>query len=396
MSDATKGTQVGELMNPDDAEQYKSEEVLANVTDRLEAMGGNPSPVVRSDRPKEVDVTDDTPTPEGDDDVTTDNDEPQANDQEDTEDDDDAVTTDDDGGEITKDEAVTIPDKLYRAAIHSEWTPDQVVNLWKQDPELAKTTLERLHKDMVNVNNQYAEHGRAVKDLEQRRAQLQQNAPAQTQPARQKDFIDIQQAEEEFGAGAAAIIKQLNDALVEVTSKQGQQSLQATTTSETAAHKTDSANREKSLAVVQQMGSWFADAGIEPYKDFYGEGRDSNGLMLLTSEHLTLEQRKNRDNLFDMAGDIEAGVALRAGTISVPDALTRAHLVLTQDMQVEMVRKSIMKKAKKRSKGITLRPNGQRIVPKETLKPGEKIAGKKVMSNATRRLAQLQAGKTMT
>lgn len=396
MSDTAKGTQVGELMNPNDAEQYKSEKVLANVTDRLKEMGGNPPPVVGSDKPKEVDVTDDTPTPEGDDDAITDDDEPQANDQEGTDDDDDDdVTTDDDGGEKPKDEAVTIPDKLYRAAIHSEWTPDQIVNLWKQDPELAKTTLERLHKDMVNVNNQYAEHGRAVKDLEQRQAQLQQNVPAQTQPAKQKDFVDIQQAEEEFGAGAAAIIKQLNDALVEVTSNQRQQVLPGATP-EPATHKADSANREKSLAVVQQMGSWFADAGIEPYKDFYGEGRDSNGLMLLTSEHLTLEQRKNRDNLFDMAGDIEAGVALRAGTISVPDALTRAHLVLTQDMQVEMVRKSIMKKAKKRSKGITLRPNGQRMVPKETLKPGEKVTGKKVVSNATRRLAQLQAGKTMT
>lgn len=387
-----KGVQTGEIMDTDDAKQYGDPKVLANVTDRLKKMGGNPPPVVTavSEVTKEVDDSDVTPTPE--DDNQDDSNLEVDNDTDDNEDD-DVKDGDDtkDGGE----EAVTIPDKLYRAAIHNKWTPEQIVDLWKREPELAKKTLEKMHTDMVNTNNDYAENGRVVKQLKADRAALQ--IPVVPDPP--KDFVDIKQAEEEFGAGAAAIIKQLNDALVNVTTQQQtqQQAQQQQVQVPNTVQQPDPATKtEQNLAIVQQMGHWFADPGLEPYKEFYGEAVDSNGLMLITREHLTPAQRQNRDNLLNLAEDIEAGVTIRAGTMSVADALTAAHVNLTKDMHTEIVRKGIMKKAKKRADGVTLRPAGSTIKPKEELKPGEKISEKQVTVNATRRLAQLAAGKQMT
>ena len=384
----TKGAEKGVIMDTDDAKQYDSPEILAKTTERLKAMGGNPPPVVKAvtEDIEEDDADKGTPTPQ--DDVQDDN-LKVDNDTDDNKDND--VTDGDDTTDGGQEEAVTIPDKLFRAAVHNEWTSEQIVDFWKRDPELAKKTLDKMHKDMVNTNNVYAEHGRAAKQLQEQRVALQ----APVVPDKPKDFVDIKKAEEEFGEGAAAIIKQLNDALVNVTTQQQTQQQQVQVP-QTVQQPDPVAKTEQNLAVVQQMGHWFADPGLKPYEEFYGEATDSNGLMLLTRDHLTPTQRQNRDKLLDTAGDIEAGVAIRAGTISVADALTAAHVILTQDMQTEIVRKGIMKQAKKRSKGVTLRPSGSTIKPQEKLKPGEKISEKQVNINASRRLKQLAAGKSMT
>jgi hypothetical protein len=385
MKDA-KGVQTGEIMDVEDSKQYNSPEVLASVTDRLTKLGGNPPPVVKAvpEVNEEVDDDDVTSTTQ---DVQDDN--LEVNNDTDGNEDNDVKDGDDikDGEE----EAPVMLDKLYRAAVHNKWTPEQIVDFWKRDPELAKKTLEKMHEDMVNTSNVYAEHGRAKIQLEAQRAELQ----TPVVPDRPKDFVDIKKAEEEFGEGAAVIIKQLNDKLVDVVAQQ-QKQVQAPNTVQQNHVADPVARTEQNLAVVQQMGHWFADPGLEPYKEFYGDAVDSNGLMLLTRDHLTPTQRQNRDKLLNAAGDIEAGVALRAGTISVADALTRAHVILTQDMQTEVIRKGIMKQAKKRSKGVTLRPSGSTIKPQEKLKPGEKISEKQVNITASRRLKQLTAGKQMT
>ena len=380
-----KGVQTGEIMDTDDNKQYDDPALLAKTADRLKTLGGNPLPVVKS-KPDEAEEVDDNNVASTTQDDNQDDDSLEVND--DTEgSEDNNVKEGDDIKDDEQEEAVTIPDKLYRAAVHNEMTPEEIVDFWKRDPEFAKKTLERLHKSMVDTNNTYAEHGRAAKQLEAEKAKLQ--VPAT--PERPKDFVDIKKAEEEFGEGAAAIIKQLNDALVNVTSQQKQ-----IQTPQTVQQPDPVTRIEQNLAVVQQMGHWFADPGLKPYNEFYVDAVDSNGIMLITQDHLTPAQKLNRENLLNEAGDIEAGVRLRAGTISVADALTRAHANLTKDMQTEIIRKVIIKSAKKRSKGVTLRPSGSTIKLQEKLKPGEKISEKQVNINASRRLKQLAAGKPLT
>jgi len=381
-----KGLVQGEIMDPDDNAQYDSPELIAKTDERLAALTGNPIPVVK--KPVETEEVDDTSdlTPEDDDAGTVDDD--TANGTEDTDDD---ATEGDDTTE-GEDKGVVIPEQLYRAAIHNEWKPEDVTKFWKNNPELAKKTLEKMHTDMVNTNNVYVEHGRAAKQIQEQRNLIEGQRTVPTTPAKQKDFVDIEAAREEFGDGAAAIIKQLNDALVKVTTTQRPNQ---EVSSGSAQQETDLARREKSMAALQQMSYWFADDSMKGYEEFYGSGRDSNGLPLLTTDHLTMEQRKNRNAVIAMADDIEAGIQIRGGSTSIPDALNRAHVVLTKDIQTSVIRNGILNSAKKRSKGITLRPSGKKIVTEVKLKPGEHKTEKQIYGNAAKRLQRLIRGKPL-
>jgi len=382
--DPKKGLVQGEIMDPDDAAQYESKEIISKTDERLAVLTGNPIPVV--EKPVETEEVDDTSdlTPEDDDAGTVDDD--AVNDTDDT--DDDVVESGD--TKESEDVGAVIPEQLFRAATHNEWKPEEITKFWKDSPELAKKTLTKMHTDMVNTNSQYAEQGRAAKELKEQRAQLEGQRTAPDTPAKQKDFVDIEAAREEFGDGAAAIIKQLNDALINVTTTQKQ----APQTGG-AQQETQLARYERSLAAIQQMSYWFADDSMKGYEEFYGSGRDANGLPMLTTNHLTMEQRKNRDDVINMADDIEAGIQLRGGSTSIPDALNRAHIILTKDIQTSMIRNGILKSAKKRSKGITLRPSGKKVAIEVKLKPGEHKTEKQTYADAEKRLKRLVQGKPL-
>lgn len=379
-----KGLAQGEIMDPDDAAQYESEEIISKTDARLAELTGQPAPVVN----KPVETSDE----EGDSDLT-----PEEADTGTV----DAGTAGDTDGNVTEDndttagedgdKGVVIPEQLFRAATHNEWKPEEITKFWKDNPVLAKKTLEKMHTNMVHTNTVYAEHGRAAKEIREQREKLEGQRTAPDTPAKQQDYVDIEAARVEFGDGAADIIKRLNDALVKVTTTQKQ----APQTGG-AQQETQLARRERSMAAMQQMVYWFADDSIKGYEEFYGSGRDSNGLPLLTTDHLTMEQRKNRSAIIDMADDIEAGLQLRGGSTSIPDALNRAHIIVTKDIQTAVIRDGILKSAKKRSKGITLRPSGKKVVSEVKLKQGEHKEEKQIYADADRRLKDLKAGKKLT
>lgn len=389
MADVKKGTVQGEIMDPDDAKQYVSEEVISKVDERLAEMTGNPAPVVKKpvETEEEEDDTSDLTPEDKDADVVDDAD----NTADDT--DGDATDGDDIKEDEDKDDGKAIPEQLFRAATHNEWKPEEITKFWNDNPALAKKTLEKMHTDMVNTNTQYAEHGRAAKELQEQRDKLENqkvDSVIPVVPAKRQDFVDIEAAREEFGDGAAKIIKQLNDALVQVTTTQKQ-----VPQVDTAQQETELARHERSMAAIQQYAYWFADDSMKSYEEFYGAGRDSNGLPLITSDHLTLEQRKNRSAVMNMADDIEAGIQIRGGTTTISDSLGRAHTILTKDIQTKVIRDSILKQGKKRSKGVTLRPSSKKIEQKIKLKQGEHKEEKKIYSDADLRLKRLIAGKPM-
>ena len=383
MSDVKKGLVQGELMDPEDAKQYDDPTILAKADERLAELTGNPVPVVK--KPVETEEVDDDAS-----DLTPEEDDTGMVDDSTADDTDDDATDGDDTNE-GEDGDSAIPEQLFRAATHNEWKPEEITKFWKDNPALAKKTLEKMHTDMVNTNTQYAEHGRAAKQLQEQRAELENKKIVPGTPAKQQDFVDIEKAREEFGDGAAEVIKQLNDALVKVTTTQKQ-----TPQTGGAQQETELARRERSMAAMQQMVYWFADDSMKAYEQFYGSGRDANGLPLLTSDHLTAEQRKNRSAVIDMADDIEAGLQIRGSSTSIPDALNRAHVIVTKDIQTKVIRDGILKTAKKRSKGITLRPSGKKVVKTVKLKQGEHKEEKQIYADADRRLKDMKAGKKLT
>lgn len=387
MADVKKGTVQGEIMDPDDAAQYESKEVISKVDERLAELTGNPAPVVK--KPVETEEEDDDAsdlTPE-------DKDTDVVDDADDTADDTDgdAIDGDDTKEGEDKDDEKAIPEQLFRAAIHSGRTPEEITEFWKKDPEFAKKMLEKIHTDMVNTNTVYAEQGRATKELQKQRDKLENQKVDPVIPAKRRDFVDIEAAREEFGDGAANIIKQLNDALVKVTTTQEQAPRQQ----DAIQHETDLTRHERSMAAIQQYAYFFADDNMKLYEEFYGAGRDSNGLPLITSDHLTLDQRKNRSAVMNIADDIEAGIQIRGGTTSISDTLSRAHVIVTKDIQTKVIRDSILRQGKKRSKGVTLRPSSKKIEQKVKLKQGEHKEEKQIYSDADLRLKRLIAGKPM-
>ena len=66
-----------------------------------------------------------------------------------------------------------------------------------------------------------------------------------------------------------------------------------------------------------------------------------------------------------MADNIIAGADLHGQEIKTVDALTMAHLAVTESMREQMIRKNILATAKKRQKGINFRPNKNKPAPKK-------------------------------
>jgi hypothetical protein len=378
------GTATGELMVQDDAEQYDSPEILAKTAERLKAMGGNPEPVVVPD-PQEADESNEDPTPTPvikEDDAA-----------DDTDDNEGVVNTE---GNDDGDLELVIPEKLLRAAEHNGWKKEKTAALWKLDEDAARQVLEKMHQDQVSVNTIFAEQGRVKKQLDADREALEQSRAVPVQsPEKPKGFVDVKAYKEEHGEAAGVVVEQLNNALVELSQRQEQIQVQTQTQQNQGTQETKVAKQEQGYALVQQLGQWFADPALVAYEKFYGSGKDANGFPLITVEHLTAEQKLNRGKLIDMAHDIDAGVRLRGGNMSIPEALRSAHVVLTADIQTEMVRKDIMDKAKKRAKGVTLRASGTKITPAVILKPGQKMTDKQFASVTEKRLANLRAGKPL-
>jgi hypothetical protein len=90
---------------------------------------------------------------------------------------------------------------------------------------------------------------------------------------------------------------------------------------------------------------------MKPFKDFYGEGVDE--------KKLTIEQSQNRWRVLNDADQILAGAQVSGRRMDPSEALERAHLLLTDSMRDEKVRKQLVAKVKQRSNGITLKPKSQ-------------------------------------
>ena len=154
------------------------------------------------------------------------------------------------------------------------------------------------------------------------------------------------------------------------------------------------ADNQESLAVVQQMNSFFSQPSMKPYEDFYGPAMDESGVPYPDWSHLSPGQKANRVAAAEQANDISSGMELRGKSLSVGEALSRAHTVVTDGLKESIIRNKIIASSKKRTKGITLRPSKKKAVEKKIiLKPGHKMPESKVLARVNERLAKLKSGK---
>jgi len=113
---------------------------------------------------------------------------------------------------------------------------------------------------------------------------------------------------------------------------------------------------DEEIASRQQIGTFFGSPDLEAYAELYGENESALGGW----DHLTPGQKANRVEVCNRAQVILYGAAAAGMEMGTAEALERAHLEVAAPMVERVFRSRITKSAKRREKGVTLRPSGQR------------------------------------
>lgn len=344
----------GEDMRSDDG-AYESSELEAKIQSRLNAVSDEAEPAA-SEPPKPRSVTseseadDDDRLPEDAEDDSSGRDDgdpspkPGAGDE--------PEAGDDDSGGVAIDEA------HYHAAISAGWKPDQISNLLEADPELAKATFEKVYADTNELSRQFAQIGRT-------RRQLEEQAQGQNQPAAQPRQVNDPLAEklERLKASTDYDADDPLIGLVEEVVRSRSQSQPQPEQSQPMQHDAE-AQMELDFNRVQQVAAFLNADRMNSYEDFYGPAFREDGMPIYDNRGLTPGQAANRYALLEEADAIWLGYAAHGKELSAEEALTKAHLNLTESMRSQKIREELVGKVKKRSKGVRLKPSKSKAPPR--------------------------------
>ena len=301
-----KGTVNDELDDVDDS-------LVDKVQASLDAINGEDAEEDNTDN-QQTDDDDSTPEDQADDDDSTSDDEPDEDESKDVDDKD------------TKE--VQLPDAYYRAAIHQEWTPDEVKEFFEADPEKALKTLAKIYESTNKLNSEFARMGR-IKP-EDKVADL----PTTTEAIAVTN-VDMDAIKEQYGDDSA-IVKAMTIMQAKINSIPEQQVIERVAPVQ---------HDEPMRATVDKF---FTDPTVKPYKDFYGEGVDT--------AKLTQEQHGNRFKMLQMAEDIVIGSQAHGRNITVETAMEAAHLLVSEPVREKAMRAELKATVRKRAKGVTLKP----------------------------------------
>jgi len=339
------GEETGKDMRSD-PNAYDESKLLDSISKNLSEVDGldaepedDSTPVIDDDPADDDDSTPPMPTAKK-----------AADDSDSTPADSDDKPADEDSGD---DDKPAIPDNYYRAAVHAEWTPEEIKELYDADPKLALKTLKRVFDDTNRVSQVFAEKGRLAAAQNQSQSQSQsqsqnQQLPA-TAPAIDMEKLKAQYEDDPFGAIAKLIEAKNQPQPLQVVPQQPVQVAN------------EQGSFQERLAVFNEVTGFFKDKDMSDYEDFYGDDQNN----------LTPGQYANRNAVTAQADLIMDGMELAGRKISVKDALTRAHFSISAPVTEKIVRNKLVKSAKKREKGMTLRSSKTKT-PKVTLKRGSK------------------------
>jgi hypothetical protein len=324
-----------ELNKDPDFDQDKALDELTAEIDAIDFDGGvapegteptAPTPEPTDDDPE----AEDEPTPDADDDDA--DDDPADDGEEEAES--EPTQDEPEDGEADK---PAIPDSHYRAAQRMGMTPEEVAGLYDVNPAHALKILSRCH-EMVNASSkQLGELGRASQQV--------RNAPAEPQQPAADTRTDslIAKLKDHYGD---------DDPMVEVVNELLKDRKQSVVQPQQQADQVPMRTVEEEIAARQQINTFFAAPDMASYEDFYGPQSSQVG----DWSHLTPGQRANRVEVGERAQMILYGAAAAGVEMGTAEALERAHLEVAAPMAEQVVRDRIARSAKKRAKGITLKP----------------------------------------
>lgn len=258
---------------------------------------------------------------------------------------------------------VELSEAHYRAAIHQGWKPEEIKEFLKTNSDLANRTFAKMYDDTNKMSREFATIGRAKQELAKKGTVSA--ATVMEQPEKKSEFkeIDIAKLRKDYD----------NDPIVEMVAQQQEQNralfeqVQGMTKGPDPAVRDEATIRasiQEEAALEQQIMTFFAGDDIKMYDDFYGAlPKDAKNW-----DTLTQDQKLNRWNVLQMADQMLIGAQSQGRNMDVNEALTLAHLSVSESMREKIIRDEIKTKVVKRSKGLSLKPSSGK--KPESTKPG--------------------------
>ena len=352
----------------DDSHAYENQDVVNKVAQTLEQFGGEPSipepPASSASEPEPTSESEPKVEPEPTDDGKPTPNEPSGQ----------------AAGEKGEDEKPPLPDNYFRAAQHQGWTPEEIAELYDQNPKQAIKTFGKIYESTNNLSQQFAAAGRVAIELERKKVQ----PAAQPQMVEQKPAVDVEKLRKQYEDDPFGTMVEL----VKSATQKPESTVtpQATPTTQPESRQTF----EEDMAILQQLNQFFGAEDMESYGDFYGASKDASGNALYDYGLLSPGQRANRQAVVNLADQIISGAELQGQQMSVAQGLELAHLAVTRPMTESVIRGKIVSAVKKRNKGITLKPSGAKTLPDSATGGGQKTEEQLEIDTAAR-LAALRS-----
>ncbi len=328
----------------------KLEEAENRAEARLNVVFGEPTPESKESTSEESDEKKDEQTDES---KETDESTSETTDKSETKDESTSDNSDDKSDKQTDETDKTAEDtKLtqaeIRAAIHQGWKQEDIDDLVKTNPGLAKRTCAKLLENTNNLSKKFAELGKKAAMPEPKVKDEQKKTETKT--------IDIKTLKDQYEDDPiVGVVEQLVNKIASLESVP----VPATTTE--AGTKKAEAEAAEDAAIGQQIDTFFKNPDLLSYKDFYGlVPKDSKNW-----DDLTQGQIKNRWEVVNQANLIILGAKQQGVEMSLDEAFEKAHLLTTAKISKEVVRKEIKSDVKKRSKSLTLAPSASKGIVKD-------------------------------
>lgn len=276
----------------------------------------------------------------------------------------------------TSENEPTLPDAYRRAAIHQQWSEEQVKDFWDADPIRALQTFKQIHESNNTLSKTFSEFGQIKRRLEEQAvvqaAPIAPVAPVVTQPA---VSIDIAGLKKQYGDDPLVnIVEQLatkvNELSTPAVTAQPVPPVQAAPIFQPVV---------PTQNALQEVNSFFASDELKVYRDFYGTGDNYDAL--------TPGEFANRYQVGQTAGTIIAGAELKGERMPVGEALQRAHMIHSQPYLEKAIIADIQNQLKTRSANLTVKPGA---APGSAIQPAGKPANRtEVEQRAADRMAKI-------
>jgi len=308
-----------ELIQHDDAQNFEMDEkALSTVQDRLNAFADKHDPSSDSTAATPVETPEVKPAEsEGD------------SKPEDTVSDESPIS------DPVKDDEITLPDAYRRAAIHQEWTAEEVDAFFERDPVLALKTFEKIHSSTNAISRQLADLGQPIVMPPKAEPEKASSEPTQSD-------IDLNELEKEYA----------DDPILDIIKKLVTQN--RTTQSELAdlkarpAPSTQTGHTAEQTTLINLIDTFFEDKALMP-ADYYGSDKHD-------WDDLTPNQRKRRDQVTITADQMIAGATAQGRELDNSTALAQAHLLESASSIKTSVIKEIKTTLEQRARGIDFKP----------------------------------------